>query len=207
MRGSKSTANGYLSATAEMISNALAVLTVLVILVFAGWMASTSGSGVLGGIFLFAVGLLVGGAVGGFLFLGIDNVLKTPEQRSKEKDGAKQAQAHEVKDQRVPILQWRGLACMTRSESVTAYCSLCQYTWRLDGKVANSIAEAQGLANRLIRGGTKLEGFGATFTPGASGRRIAAGLESERHQRALGGILRLALCPSCRRLEGVHLRK
>lgn len=97
----------------------------------------------------------------------------------------------------VRLKDWRGLRFRTREDYVTAACWSCQHRYRIAGEVANTIADQQGAANRMIRWGTRTERLGAIFTPGASGRRIAAGNESARQQQFLSDVLSLAACPRC----------
>lgn len=97
----------------------------------------------------------------------------------------------------VRLLDWRGMSRMTRRPTVEAHCNKCANTWSLDSTVANTIAQELGLGGRLQRRGTKLEQFGATFTAGASGRRIAAGNEAARQEAELVALFRLAACPAC----------
>lgn len=97
----------------------------------------------------------------------------------------------------VPLNQWRGLLYMTRREKVSVRCNKCGCAYEIDGAAANTIAEQQGLASKLIRWGTRTEQFGATFTLGASGRRIAAGNESTRQSAELSWALALASCTRC----------
>jgi hypothetical protein len=99
--------------------------------------------------------------------------------------------------ERVPVDRWRGMRFMTHSNAVDVQCKRCGHTYTIAGKVANTIAEQQGLANRLIRWGTRTERLGATFTLGASGRRIAAGNEAERQDMELSAVLGMAACPKC----------
>lgn len=99
--------------------------------------------------------------------------------------------------QKVPLREWRGTRLMTHSRNVAAQCTSCGHIYAVEGKVANTIADAQSVGNRLMRWGTRTERFGATFTLGASGRRIAAGNEAARQEAALGGVLALAACPRC----------
>lgn len=203
---SSSTPSGFKSVWAERVANAWGILLLVGAAACGVWMATTSSAGVFGSIFLFIVGTLVGLVPGAFLFLGACRLLQTPEQNALEKASARAAK--DASQQRgVPIREWRGILCMTQSAVVAANCTRCNKAWNMEGQVANTIAEAQGLGNRLIRGGTKTEQLGATFTAGASGRRIAAGLESERQQRELAMVLGMGVCPSCGRLDGVHLRK
>jgi hypothetical protein len=104
----------------------------------------------------------------------------------------------------VPLGQWRGMRFMTRKPSVGAVCCSCGHEWSIASRVTNTLAQEQGLASRLVRGGTKLEQFGATFTPGASGRRIAAGNEAAHLDAELAGLLSRHACPRCRSVD-VHL--
>jgi hypothetical protein len=46
-----------------------------------------------------------------------------------------------------------------------------------------------------------MEQFGATFTPFAAGRRIAAGNELNRLQQELSMTYRLCACPQCRSID------
>lgn len=100
-------------------------------------------------------------------------------------------------DRGVPLLDWRGMGRMTRRPSVPAYCRACSHEWMLEASVANTVAQEQGFAGRLQRRGTAMEQFGATFTVGASGRRIAAGNERERQQNELVDLYRMAACRRC----------
>lgn len=101
-------------------------------------------------------------------------------------------------DRALPLDQWKGMSRMTRAQTVPAFCKTCGHDWALDSTVSNTIAQELGLAGRLQRGGTAMEQFGATFTPGASGRRIAAGNERQRMDNELVMLFTLAACPSCR---------
>jgi hypothetical protein len=97
----------------------------------------------------------------------------------------------------VPIGDWRGMRLMTRRAFVDAQCRRCGHHYQLPAAVANTVAQEQGLANRMIRWGTRTEQVGATFTMGASGRRIAAGNESARQTAQYAAVLNLAACPRC----------
>ncbi len=99
--------------------------------------------------------------------------------------------------QKVALRQWRGLRYMTHSLNVNAQCNECGHTFAIPASVANTIADEQGLGNRLIRWGTRTERLGATFTMGASGRRIAAGNEAVRQEAGLSAVLSLATCKRC----------
>ena len=99
------------------------------------------------------------------------------------------------KEIRLP--DWKGMGVMTRETSVACRCLNCSARWAIEGALANTIASKQGLSARLIRSGTRLEQFGATFTPGAGNRRIAAGNEAERQQTELASLYRLAACVEC----------
>lgn len=105
------------------------------------------------------------------------------------------------------LRSWRGFVYMTKDPVIDAMCTRCDSEWEIEGKVANTIADSQNLANRMVRGGTKMEQFGATFTVGASGRRIAAGNESARQQQELTAVLSLASCPLRHGIDAVYLRK
>ncbi|WP_415839394.1 hypothetical protein [Nocardioides zeicaulis] len=162
---------------------------------------------------------MIGLVVGAIPYIFVVPVLQRPfktkaaraderaESRAISEKARKEREAAKVALKVVPVARWRGLAYMTRAAEVRASCLRCGKEWNIEGKVANTIADTQNLGNRLIRGGTQTEQLGATFTPGASGRRIAAGLASERQQRELGAILRLALCPGCGQLDGVRLHR
>lgn len=97
----------------------------------------------------------------------------------------------------VHMSQWRGLIRMTQRDTVTARCNKCLRVYDLPGPVANTLASQQGLANRLVRWGTRTERLGATFTFGASGRRIAAGNEAARQDADLAATVFLVSCPRC----------
>lgn len=97
----------------------------------------------------------------------------------------------------VSLQDWKGMGKLTRQQWVPAYCSECRHDWSLDAHVANTIAQEQGLGGRLQRTGTKMEQFGATFSPMSAGRRVAAGNESARQREHLISLYRLASCPQC----------
>lgn len=98
----------------------------------------------------------------------------------------------------VPLLEWKGLGKMTRQASIPAYCPACAHDWMLDSAIANTIAQEQGLGGKLQRSGTRMEQFGATFSPLSAGRRVAAGNESQRQAESLATLYALAACPRCR---------
>lgn len=106
----------------------------------------------------------------------------------------------------IPAAQWRGLLYMTKRDSVPARCHNCQGTYTIAGPVTNLLAQQQGVSSKLIRWGTQTEQLGATFTIGASGRRIAAGNEAERQNQELAAARSLVACPSCGS-ESVSLRR
>lgn len=108
---------------------------------------------------------------------------------------ARQPWAHRARA--VKLTEWKGISRMTRADTVPAYCNACSHQWALDSAVANTIAQELGLAGRLQRRGLAMEQFGATFTPGASGRRIAAGNERQRMSQELTTLFKLAACPRC----------
>lgn len=103
----------------------------------------------------------------------------------------------------IPLTKWRGLRFMTKADFVPAKCATCHHRYTIERDVANVVADQQGVANRMIRWGTRTEQLGATFTIGASGRRIAAGNESARQASLLRDVLSLASCPSCDSLDVV----
>ncbi|MFK5634255.1 hypothetical protein [Ornithinimicrobium sp. LYQ103] len=106
----------------------------------------------------------------------------------------------------IPVAQWRGLLCMTNRDTVSATCDNCQRAYEIAGPVANTVAQQQGVSSKLIRWGTQTEQLGATFTIGASGRRIAAGNEAERQKQQLAAARSLVACPRCGS-ESVSLRR
>lgn len=187
----------------EKVFAILAVIAIAIAIVAAGFTASTANSG-FGGVVLFLIVLFFVGLILLAAAAGLSEWGKPSELRRAEAAAQLHAQSGA---RRVPLRQWRGLAYMTRASSVDAFCARCRQTWQLEGKMANTVAKAQGLGNRLVRGGTKMEQFGATFTAGASGRRIAAGNESQRQQSELAWALSLAMCPTCHQVDEVHLTR
>lgn len=105
----------------------------------------------------------------------------------------------------IAVADWKGMRFQYASSDVLMLCGACGHKWSVSHEVANNLAAQQGLGQKLIRGGTRLERFGATFSPGSSGRRIAAGLESERHDEALERAHARVACPSCRDIAHVCL--
>lgn len=97
----------------------------------------------------------------------------------------------------VPLLEWKGRQVMTRNATVPCRCLSCGARWTIEGALANTIANELGLAGRLLRGSSRLEQFGGTFTLGGSSRRIAAGNEAERQQADLVALFSLAACVQC----------
>ncbi len=97
----------------------------------------------------------------------------------------------------VPLKKWRGLSHMTRQSSVDSRCNSCHAVYVVEGAAANAVADQQGFGSRMMRWGTRTEQLGATFTIGASGRRIAAGNESERLNAGLAAAHSLVSCPRC----------
>lgn len=139
------------------------------------------------------VGLLVAILLGFVLLVAIAAASQTDAKGASPAKPASQAPAQTA----FPLAQWRGMGKMTRNHAVFAACRRCGNQWRLDSKVSNTIAQEQGLGSRLQKTGLKLEQTGATFTLGASGRRIAAGNELDRANTALANLYSLAACPSC----------
>lgn len=182
-----------------------AVLAVVIDLAGAIWLASTASSA-FGAVVMFVIGAAVLGFVL-ILLLGMIGGQSSSVQYEPEAVSTNYAPQPTASTHRVPLEKWRGVLMMTKAATVDAWCDRCDRRWVLEGKEANTIADAQGLSNRLIRGGTKLEQGGATFTAGASGRRIAAGNERERQERDLALVLSLAACPSCHQIDKVHLTK
>lgn len=72
--------SNYKSVLAERTSNALLIVTLLAVVVFAGWFASTSSKGVGGGAVLFICGLVLGAIPGSLIFAGLDHVLSANRQ-------------------------------------------------------------------------------------------------------------------------------
>jgi hypothetical protein len=101
----------------------------------------------------------------------------------------------------IPLAQWRGASKMTRKATVSCSCQQCGKQWDLDSKVTKAIADEQGAGGRLQRAGLEMEQTGATMTPGASGRRIAAGNELHRANTFLGNLYALAACPRCQSVD------
>lgn len=85
--------SGYKSATAERTSNVLLIVILLVVVAFAGWLASTSDNGVVGGVLLFVFGLVLGGIPGALVFAGIDSVLNPDQQAAGDVAHREPAQA------------------------------------------------------------------------------------------------------------------
>lgn len=171
------------------------------------WLAATTATNAFGAVVLFIISFVVLGFVL-FLLIGAVGFLFETDEEKRARAAFKAQQPPTASELgRIPLTRWRGLAMMTKAPFVGAHCNKCGAGWTLEGRVANTIADQQNLANRMIRGGTKMEQFGATFTPGASGRRIAAGNESERHDQDLATVLAMAACPKCRTITDVYLIK
>ncbi|MGY2005306.1 hypothetical protein [Blastococcus sp. SYSU DS1024] len=90
---------------------------------------------------------------------------------------------------------------MTRNDTVSSRCRKCSRQWQLDSKVSNAIAKEQSAGGRMQRAGLKMEQTGASFTMGASGRRIAAGNELHRANEFLTNLYTLAACPDCKSVD------
>lgn len=103
----------------------------------------------------------------------------------------------------VALSDWKGMKHMTRRDTVVARCQVCRDEWQLDSRYTNTLAQEQGLGGRMQRRGTKMEQFGATFSVGASGRRIAAGNEAARQEERLADLLLFHRCPGCGSLDVV----
>jgi hypothetical protein len=103
----------------------------------------------------------------------------------------------------VPLLEWRGMKHMTRTPTVAAKCRTCGNEWLIESRVTNTLAQELGLGGRLSRRGTRMEQFGATFTLGASGRRIAAGNEAARQEEQLARLIAMHACRLCRSIDVV----
>ncbi|MCW2785008.1 MAG: hypothetical protein JWP74_1525 [Marmoricola sp.] len=113
------------------------------------------------------------------------------------RDPQSYARAGSAKAGGIPLSEWRGVSRMTRSAQISCHCANCGNDWDLDGHIANTVADEQGLGQRLKRSGLRSEASGAAFTPFSSGRRIAAGLENQRLSTQLASALSLAACPVC----------
>jgi hypothetical protein len=189
----------------DVLLKALGGLAVIVDVVLSV-LVTKSGSSGFGAVIMFVILMLVFGLVLAAGIVGLEHLLTLPVYR-QVRNPSGSSQASSAEPAWVPLQQWRGMAATTQAVSVQASCGRCNRAWRLEREAANRIAGAQNLGKRMKRTGTKLEQTGATFTLGASGRRIAAGLESERLQRDLASALALAACPSCGKVDRVSLRK
>ena len=107
--------------------------------------------------------------------------------------------------QSVPVSEWKGMRRMTRDPFIAAFCPECGNDWTLSSQVGNSLAQEQGLGGRLQRRGTAMEQFGASATPFASGRRIAAGNERARLNDTLSALYQAIACPHCGDIAHVRL--
>lgn len=101
----------------------------------------------------------------------------------------------------VPLKEWRGVGRMTRKDTVSCSCGTCGSDWKLDSRVSNALANEQGMGGRLQRAGLGMEQTGAKLTPGASGRRMAAGNELHRANEFIANLHTLAACPSCNSVD------
>jgi len=90
---------------------------------------------------------------------------------------------------------------MTCKDTVSCCCRRCSHQWQLDAAVSNAVANEQGLGGRMQRTSLKMEQTGASFTIGASGRRIAAGNELHRANEFLANLYTLAACPNCKSVD------
>lgn len=135
------------------------------------------------------------GARASSLTSGSDVLSPMPaESRPKHRSSAGLWPAHATA---VPLLDWKGFKHMTRRPLVVACCRSCGNEWQIESKFTNTLAQELGLGGRLTRRGTRVEQFGATFTVGASGRRIAAGNEKERQEQALAQLMACHSCTTC----------
>ncbi len=119
----------------------------------------------------------------------------------RDEAAAAAAAARAAANTDVPLKEWRGMGKMTRKDTVPCRCSKCSHRWQLDSAVSNSIANEQGVGGRMQRAGLKMEQTGASFTMGASGRRIAAGNELHRANEFLSNLYILAACPNCNSVD------
>lgn len=78
--------SSYRSATAERTSNALLIVILLAVVVFAGWLAVTESESVAGFIIRFILGLAIGLIPGALLFAGLDSALGAIRQGSDPAD-------------------------------------------------------------------------------------------------------------------------
>jgi hypothetical protein len=97
----------------------------------------------------------------------------------------------------VPLNKWRGLKYMSRGD-VSCACNPCGNRYTVPPEIANTLAQEQGLGARLQRWGIRTQHMGNQMTPGFGQLAMTgSGLEMDRQNRALGGIMGLVACPRC----------
>jgi len=101
----------------------------------------------------------------------------------------------------VPLAQWRGLKRMTKNR-VLCSCRTCQGRWSVQPEVANTLANEQGLGQRLVRRGTRLQHLGNQLTPGVGHLGMAGtGQQIDRDVAQLANAYSLLACPKCGSLD------